>query len=156
MSNVSLREFLFEREQELMAKIAALHVELEEVRAVRVAIENSYTHLKKNKNFGTSATRRLTIKQMAVRALENRDGQGTAEEIRAWIEEDFGVRVGRTSLSPQLSRLRADAELIYTSSTKCWGLPANSQPETKPEVLERLDFPQVESDSVEDGNKRES
>jgi hypothetical protein len=55
---------------------------------------------------------RLSIKQMILMALEQevkfRRHGATASEIRESIKNEFGREVDGTSLSPQLSRLRAD------------------------------------------------
>ena len=89
--------------------------------------ENSGFYLLQSAPMATSQQPRLserqTIKKMVVSVLRDRSGRGTAEQIIEWIRDDFGSKVARTSLSPQLSRLKSEGQLDLDQSTNTWGLP---------------------------------
>jgi hypothetical protein len=68
----------------------------------------------------------LTIKQMVVDVLQNRSGYGHSNDILGWINEDYDINLIRTSLSPQLSRLRKAGVLEYDQTNRTWRLGDNA------------------------------
>jgi hypothetical protein len=69
----------------------------------------------------------LTIKQLAVKALSEyfKDG-ATALQICEFIDNAYGRRVERSSLSPQLSRLHQDNVLEWVPDKGLYRLPRGS------------------------------
>ena len=134
MSSISLREFIERREAEIRELRASLLLELKELKAAKLAIESSVqsTASTSDKRFQTTTTsstsRNPTIKEMVVAVLEARNGRGNADDIKSWIFEDFQRDIARSSLSPQLSRLREDQKLAYEPDGGVWSLP--------PEILD--------------------
>ena len=114
MSSPSLREFIEQREAEIRQLRAELLKELRELRAAKSAIAQSV---------GKDEKATLpTIKTMIRKVLEKRNRAASADEIISWIHEDFGAVIARTSVSPQLSRLRADEILTLDEATREWAL----------------------------------
>lgn len=70
-----------------------------------------------------SPYRQLTIKQLVKKALSEQFARGaTASELLEFFSKAWGRRdVVRTSLSPQLSRLKSDGEIILRGQK--WSLP---------------------------------
>ncbi len=104
---ISLREFISRREAEIRELRSQLLAELRELKAAKTAIESG----DETAPFKSDARREPTIKEMIISVLTERRGQGTAEQMISWILEDFGRSVLRSSLSPQMSRLKQDGKL---------------------------------------------
>lgn len=111
MATQPLREYLQHREDELRQLIAQMREELKQVRAAKEAIAPEDP----SQEFGG----RKTIKDMVMRVLRVRPSGATAEEIIQLINEHFAVQIERTSMSPQLSRLRQERRLEY-GDDKLW------------------------------------
>lgn len=80
---------------------------------------------------------RMTIKEMVVRALGEHFPRGaTANQMLDFFRSNWGRREMRTSLSPQLSRLKESG--IITLQGKVWHLAPNENgpPEGDPETDE--------------------
>jgi hypothetical protein len=135
-ANETLADFLDRRERELMHRLAAiqgemapLEAEISQIRRAKAAvatpptIDNSVPP--RNANYvdalrpflevkpmgigtvsGSGAL--MTIKQLVIRALlhQFRDG-ATPAQLREFIRDAYGRDIERSSLSPQLSRLKA-------------------------------------------------
>jgi DNA-binding transcriptional ArsR family regulator len=110
--DVPLKEYLAARETHIRAKIAELRSELKEVLAAREAISPSVE--------SDSEPKRLTIKQMAADTLHDIEDGDTAEGLIRRIRDRYGVDIPRTSLSPQLSRLKDDNVVLVDEATKKW------------------------------------
>lgn len=116
----TLREFLDQREQEIAAEVRRLRRELVEVRAARHAISEEGSHR-------TAPSRhvpaeRLTLKDR-IRSVLAKEATGvTSDFIIDAIEQDFGLRVPRSSLSPQLSRLKKENVVARDAATNTWRL----------------------------------
>lgn len=132
--NNSLLNFIAVRRAEIRKDLGALTRELAELDTA----ENAITKGKSGR--GKPLTRHIlspeatptqeqdsdktpTIQTMAVAVLTNRPKGANAVEIVGLIQERFGADVPRTSLSPQLSRLKKDGKL--TMRAKTWRLVAN-------------------------------
>lgn len=133
-SKISLREFIDKREAEIKELRAALLGELRELKAAKEAIGGVSAATPSGKLDGRDS--RPTIKRMVLETLEKRGKCGTSEEIISWIKEDFGQEVVRSSLSPQLSRLKeADKKLNLDEVTGLWclaGLVSEESPTSRP------------------------
>ncbi|HZG09750.1 MAG TPA: hypothetical protein VEZ70_12290 [Allosphingosinicella sp.] len=99
----ALRQFLSRREAEVLKQISELEKELAEIRMTWAALQSETPRQQR------SSTQ--TIKEMVRNILRGRPDGLTATEILQEIEQRHGVCIERTSLSPQLSRLRASDEL---------------------------------------------
>jgi hypothetical protein len=99
-----LRQFLSRREAEILEQIKGLEEELAEIRTTWSALQAE----------GVPAPKRATptIKEMIRRILRGRPDGLTASEILLEMEVRFSTVVERTSLSPQLSRLKEADEVI--------------------------------------------
>jgi len=74
-----------------------------------------------------------TIKKKIIEVLTESERWLTSEEIIAQIQDRFGDVVVRTSLSPQLSRLKNDDKIIsYNELNKSWGLDEATPDDTHP------------------------
>jgi hypothetical protein len=79
---------------------------------------------------GTNPFRHLSIKDLALRALRDRFIEGaTAQELIDYFEAAYGRRIERSSLSPQLSRLKDEKRLQFEG--KLWTLPKQEQIEPR-------------------------
>ncbi|HEX8532884.1 MAG TPA: hypothetical protein VF662_01835 [Allosphingosinicella sp.] len=99
----ALRQFLSRREAEIVEQIKLLEAELAEIRTAWSALQRDES--------AESSERVSTIKDMVRGILRSRPDGLSAGEILAEIKERFAVHVERTSLSPQLSRLRSSEEV---------------------------------------------
>ena len=97
---MSLRDYIAERRTALKAQMQALRAELRELDIAESALAGGA----EQPLSGGSA--QPTIKEMIVAAL--RKGPSDAHEIIAEIKKLFGNDVPRSSLSPQLSRLKSE------------------------------------------------
>jgi hypothetical protein len=100
----ALRQFLSRREAEITEQMKLLEQELAEIRATWAALQDG-AHAPPRR------ASQLTIKEMIRRILRGRPDGLTAGEILKEIQERFAVSLERTSLSPQLSRLRDSGEV---------------------------------------------
>ena len=91
------RDYLLKRKDELAASIEPLQLELEAVCRALAALDGG-------------ARRGTTIKDAVLSALVA-GGEMKAADIRRWILSNLGQQIDRTSLSPQLTRLKRDGLL---------------------------------------------
>lgn len=125
----ALRQFLSRREVEIAQQLQLLEAELTEIRAARSALKGLPEVSRE-----VSGAPALTIKDMIRTTLSGKSEGMAAIEILQEIESRFGVWIERTSLSPQLSRLRNSNEVTlengrwYASQIDLsdWIKPANS------------------------------
>jgi len=98
-----LRQFLSRREAEILEQMKVLEKELAEIRAAWAALQSEA---------GVGPPRpSVTIKDMVRQILKGRPDGLRAKELLREIQDRFGVAIERTSLSPQLSRLREAGEI---------------------------------------------
>lgn len=116
-ADLDLWLYLEKREEEIIAKRKELSEELEALREARASIE------KRQKVKKATETRdKLTIKEMVRETLLDQSEGGTSDQIIHWINRRHGTEVARTSLSPQLSRLKADGEVELDEENGIWTL----------------------------------
>lgn len=108
---IPLREYLAQRRADVQAQIKALRKELVEIDAAETALHSVADAPKVRRQRG-GAEGKKTLKELALEALgANTDGM-EATAILAWIAENRGIDVARESMSPQLSRLAQDGEIV--------------------------------------------
>lgn len=106
----TLRDFIAKRETEIRDQQKALKAELRELQAAKAAIDAT----PQTGATGQAVTGAVTIKDMARDVLhQHPDGLNSAG-ILAGIKTMFDRDVERTSLSPQLSRLKDDGALVLS------------------------------------------
>ena len=120
----TLREFIAERRTQIRAEIAALRVEGRELKLALEAIDadsdQPATH------GGPRPSGRVTIKDRIVEVLREHPAGGSVEEVIAWIIEAQGVTIPRSSLSPQISRLKTEGVVIFNED-KNWQLAQHAR-----------------------------
>lgn len=117
----SLSEFLDRREAEIKGLRAQLLTELKQIKSAKAAIQKDVTSSPTDNDQTES---KVTIKQMILDVLRKAGKPKTSEEIIALIAGQFGTEIARTSLSPQLSRLRhQDRQIEYDEDNSTWRLP---------------------------------
>jgi sugar-specific transcriptional regulator TrmB len=102
-----LRQFLSRREGEIVEQLKALERELAEIRAAWAALQSEAD--------APSPKQSPTIKDMVRQILRGRPDGLRSRELLKEIQERFGVSIERTSLSPQLSRLRESEEITLVN-----------------------------------------
>ncbi len=150
----TLREFIAERKAEIKTQIGALRTEERELKVALDAIDASA-----DADLGGSsgAADRTTIKGRIVEALQLHPGGGSTEQVAAWIESKHGVTIPRSSLSPQISRLKKNGVVILNEN-KNWQLAeflladqesaggAKCKDKTPPTIFERRPNGETERD----------
>lgn len=94
------------REAAIKEQIKALRTELAEIRVARGALAAGPVDSSTSRGNAN-----LTIKEMVKAILGGAPAGMTAHDILAAIKVDYDKEIERTSLSPQLSRLKADDEV---------------------------------------------
>jgi hypothetical protein len=110
----TLRDFLASREAEIREQIKLLRAELAELKKAKSAIEQPDGASDEAADAEVRDSGRITIKEM-VRTIFARPeaAQGmVAGEILEAVERTFNTKLERTSLSPQLSRLRESGDVV--------------------------------------------
>lgn len=105
--STTLRDFIANREGEIRDQLKALKAELRELQVAKAALNGQEATPLAAQSSGP------TIKDMARAVLspdKARDGMTSAEILTA-IKAAFDREIDRTSLSPQLSRLKTDGEV---------------------------------------------
>jgi hypothetical protein len=115
----SLPAFLARRERELTHQLAALRFQIESkefelghVREASKRLPKPTTRL--SKVTAESDGSDLSIKELVVRALFERFlvGGATPAQLREYFRDAYGRTIERSSLSPQLSRLKAEGRVM--------------------------------------------
>lgn len=102
----TLRDFIASREIEIRDLQKALKLEFRELQLAKAALDGQ-------QNASSSvSTSGPTIKEMARELLSNAPKGLTSAGVLEGIKKSFGRDIERTSLSPQLSRLKDDGELV--------------------------------------------
>ncbi|MCW9044690.1 MAG: hypothetical protein OQK05_15230 [Pseudopelagicola sp.] len=121
MDHITLWQFLEKREEEIVKMRQDLTVELKALRAARASLEKD-----DRKSRETVPSEKMTIKEMIRSVLSLHPEGGTSDQIIHWISEHHDVEVARTSLSPQLSRLKSDHEVVLSEDYGIWKLQENA------------------------------
>jgi len=116
-----LRRFIHQRRNTLLQQFRQIQLELAELDRAETALQEA-NELEVDDtataNFPEGSAEDLTIQQMALFSLDARRQQGgTANQIIEYIDMDFQRSVERTSLSPQLSRLRRAGKILLHEGT---------------------------------------
>jgi hypothetical protein len=114
----TLHEFIMRRLQELDAMETPLRAQLDEIRRERIALKKSAKAVGSNIPGATNQYAKenidnqvKTIKEIVIEVLSKKPLGLTALDILSSINELTGMEYERTSLSPQLSRLKRDGRL---------------------------------------------
>ncbi|HSX54169.1 MAG TPA: hypothetical protein VLG14_02630 [Sphingomonas sp.] len=106
----TLRDFIAQRETEIRDQQKALKAELRELQIAKAALEGPT-------DAPTVGVATLTIKEMARDVLSGMPGGLNSSGILDAIKKKYSREIERTSLSPQLSRLKDDGELVLDGDT---------------------------------------
>tara|TARA_R110002094_G_scaffold210256_1_gene180633 strand:- start:69 stop:554 length:486 start_codon:yes stop_codon:yes gene_type:complete len=104
----TLRDFMTNRESDIKAQIKALRGELADLKLAKSALDSSESATSTNKS-ATANTK--TIKEMVRDVLKSAHTGLTSTEILTEINTPPDQHVERTSLSPQLSRMKEQGEV---------------------------------------------
>jgi hypothetical protein len=123
--SIPIRDFVANRRAELQAAIKAARAELVTLDAVVRALDEAEGQPQRpRRERGSAGSGKKTLKELALEALaENPDGL-EATEILGWIKMKYDLDVARESMSPQLSRLGAEGEIVRSGLT--WRLPVHT------------------------------
>lgn len=115
MSNATIHTFLTNRKKEIFSQIKALRHELAELRLVEQTLSGRVAS-----DSASAGTRGIekppTFQDMIVQVLAGRPQGATAIDILQLIEAIFGKKIIRSSISPQLSRLKSAGVLILENN----------------------------------------
>jgi len=116
MDDISVRDFLTSREAVLKEKKAAISAELAEIRILKSTLGDSGKPAASR-----SKSSEPTIKEMILDVLSDREDGATSDEIIALVMKKYDKVVPRSSMSPQLSRLKGDDQVARENER--WMLP---------------------------------
>jgi len=125
MASMSLMEFIEQREAEIKELRKALYEELKQLKAAKAAISGISVRAESGDE-SSSAQAEPTIKEMTLEVISDAERALTAEEILQAIKSKFLKEIQRTSLSPQLTRLKREGRIVYDIETSQWGFPAKN------------------------------
>lgn len=114
----TLRDFIAQREAEVRAQIAKMQSELRELQSAKRAINGAAG----GKDASPPSGGKATIKDKIRDVLAEHTNGGTSDDIIKWVKSSFGTEVPRTSMSPQLSRLKSEGVVTLNNSTNVWQL----------------------------------
>lgn len=117
----TLREFIATRQDEIASQMAALKREERELRIALNALDGG-----KPRANGKARAERPTLNEMIVAVLTE-FGAATSENIIGLIKDKFGADVPKSSMSPQLSRLKREGVVELDVTNKIWRLAVESQ-----------------------------
>lgn len=104
MENLDIRDLIKKKKQELLHQIKLLKADLIEVRLLEKTLSE------RTKKFATEQELRkkgnMTFQDMILDVLSEKPEGARATEILFLIEQKFNVKIERSSISPQLSRLK--------------------------------------------------
>ena len=118
METTSFRDFLEIREKEIREMRSQLLAELREIKTAKLAIQNSSDSPEESE----PVKPKKTIKDMVQEVLIEHGDGGSADQIIEWIAESFKIEIARSSLSPQLSRLKSEGILTTGPADGFWRL----------------------------------
>jgi len=117
MESTSFRDFLEIREKEIRDLRSQLLVELREIKTAKMAIQNN-----DSTEDSEPVKPKKTIKDMVQDVLKEHGDGGSADQIIEWIAKSFKTDIARSSLSPQLSRLKSEGVLTTGPADGFWRL----------------------------------
>ena len=125
----TLREFIATRQAEISAQMAALRKEDREMKTALAALDGE-----KPKANRRAAPQRTTYREMTLAVL-GRYGGARVESIIGLVKEDFGVDVPKSSMSPLLSKLKAEGAVTLDQDDKIWRLVRKPPNENGPTAV---------------------
>lgn len=137
----TLREFIATRRSEIKDQMASLRAELRQLDAAdRAAAETETGSNAAPSRQSVVRAARPTIMDMILDVLKGQPDGAKSDEIIEAVKTKFNVEVPRSSMSPQLSRLKARGNLVMTNNN-VWRLteyetPSEDQSEGVPEVTD--------------------
>jgi hypothetical protein len=105
--STTLRDFIARRKGEIRDQLKALKAELKELQVAENALGGQEAAAP-----AAPSSSAPTIKDMALAVLSNAPDGFNSAEILAAIKEEFSREIERTSLSPQLSRLKDAGTIV--------------------------------------------
>lgn len=115
-----IRSYITQRRREILSQIEALNAELSELNAAEDAVKTTANERVLDLEESTDSTTigsRLTIKEMVLEVLGVLPAGADANKILRLINQRYDRHIARTSLSPQLSRLRQEGYVRLDGST---------------------------------------
>ena len=101
--------------------MAALRREERELRIALEALDG-----KKPRANGKARPARATLSEMIVSVLQQYGG-ATAENIIGLVQEKYGVEVPKSSMSPQLSKMKREGVVDLDPKDKIWRLATDGE-----------------------------
>lgn len=126
----SIRDILAERKAEIKSLQAQLKKEMQDILAAEAALapsSDSQVPVTLKRGRGS----KITLKDMIVGVLQEHSNGADSYKILEMIKEKYSIDVKRESLSPQLSRLKNDDNLLELRGSDWFLLP---QKNTAPAV----------------------
>jgi hypothetical protein len=108
----TLRDFIVTRETDIKSQIKALKVELSDLKIAKSALDSQGGSI----SLETPTAVTKTIKDMIRDALKSATVGLTSTDILTKIIDQTGRQIERTSLSPQLTRMKADGEVTLVDN----------------------------------------
>ena len=115
MSSFNIRDIVASRKAAIKEQMTSLRAEMAEIKAVEAALDSVVGAQPRKKSSEP------TIKEMIVDVLEGREDGATSDEIITLVKDKYEKAVPRSSMSPQLSRLKGDERV--TRENERWMLP---------------------------------
>ena len=116
--SIPIRDFVTDRRAELQAAIKAARAELLTLDAVVRALDEAEGQPQRpRRERGSAGSGKKTLKELALEALNEHPDGLEATEILGWIRMKYDLDVARESMSPQLSRLGAEGEIVRSGLT---------------------------------------
>jgi hypothetical protein len=134
MNKTSIRKLLAKRKSEILNNIKLLRRELSEIRAMEQALTIQSDDPKNSRNHELRSNQSLTFQDMIMLTLKSTPEGATANELLEMIDGRFNKKIMRSSISPQLSRLKQKGKV--TLKDGMWAIISDS-PET-PDLFEEL------------------
>jgi hypothetical protein len=134
MNKTSIRKLLAKRKSEILNNIKLLRRELSEIRAMEQALTIQSDGPKNSRNPELRSNQSLTFQDMIMLTLKSTPEGATANELLEMIDGRFNKKIMRSSISPQLSRLKQKGKV--TLKDGMWAIISDS-PET-PDLFEEL------------------
>lgn len=133
---VNVKEFLATRRKELESKISELRPQVSKLQSELRALQSELSEVEiasnaigRSSSGGGPPIRKGTLKDKIIAVLKLRPKGATSTEILDLIAEQFDEAIPRTSLSPQLSRLKSEGWLSLIGSN--WRLTDHQNDETE-------------------------
>lgn len=134
MNKTSIRKLLAKRKSEILNNIKLLRRELSEIRAMEQALTIQSDDPKNSRNPELRSNQSLTFQDMIMLILKSTPEGATANELLEMIDGRFNKKIMRSSISPQLSRLKQKGKITLKDGV--WVIISDS-PET-PDLFEEL------------------